>query len=254
MPNWSSNTIALKGTKEQMLEFLNSVLETKVDDVNEAFYEICKIQDLSLGTFRPMPKTYTEFDTTNDMSKTFVEDYLKGDRIFATDCLPDYVKKLKEQGCTDENEIRKAQERYEYDYEAAKAYQEKKYGAVGWYDYNCNVRLGCKWDATFDSRDLLEKDGVYIFVFDTETPWYFPNLWCAYVQEKFGLEVRICAFEEGEMYNFYGRFDGKEVICDKEIEITHNEDDEDWEEYYDELDNAKNELLNEFYEPYIWED
>lgn len=261
MPNWSSNTIALKGNKEQVLNFLNSALETKSDDINDAFSKVFDNPEnnITLGTFRPMPKTFTEFDTTNDMSKTFVEDYLKGERIFATDCVPDYVKELKEQGCTDEDEIRKAQERYKYDYEAAKAYQEKKYGAVGWYDYNRNVRFGCKWDADMVSVEMstdktFGDNGTFIITFNCDTPWYFPYLWCGYIQEQFGLDVYICAFEESGEYYFYGMFNGNEIVDETTMEEPeHREEEEEWEEYYDELEDAKENFLSEFYD-YIWKD
>lgn len=59
--------------------------------------------------------------------------------------------------------------------DAAKEQQEK-YGAVGWYDYNC-LTLGTKWDFELTNVELEERDNRWLFYTDIETAWDYPAQW-----------------------------------------------------------------------------
>lgn len=59
--------------------------------------------------------------------------------------------------------------------DAAKEQQEK-YGAVGWYDYNC-LTLGTKWNFELTNVELEERDNRWLFYTDIETAWDYPAQW-----------------------------------------------------------------------------
>lgn len=254
MPNWSNNTIKIKAEKSKMLDFINSVLENKKEDITEAFEEMKANKELSLGTFRPMPKTFEDFDTTNSLDKEFAKNVAKNNNPFFSR-IPDYIEELR--GCTDEDKIQKAQERYEKEYNEAIEFQKKEYGAVGWYDYNCNVRFGCKWDANIQDITLTKNDKEeYIISFYCDTPWCYPFLWCGYIGKKFKVDVYICAFEESDEYNFYGKFNGSNIINEINMVLpylTEEDEENDYEEYW----NEKNEIMETFlsdFDEYVYSD
>ena len=81
--------------------------------------------------------------------------------------------------------------------EAAKEQQEK-YGAVGWYDYNC-LTLGTKWDFELTNAELLKKDNCWLFhIPDIETAWDYPAQWLVAMK---GLvpELKV----DFTVYNYY---------------------------------------------------
>lgn len=62
--------------------------------------------------------------------------------------------------------------RYMKNWARAQTYQMKKYGCIGWYQYNYNT-LGCKWDAELE---LIDFDSEYV-LFVCDTPWNAPREW-----------------------------------------------------------------------------
>ena len=54
--------------------------------------------------------------------------------------------------------------------------QKEKYGAVGWYDYNC-LTLGTKWDFDLQEVILEEVAGWCELSFDIQTAWDYPDQW-----------------------------------------------------------------------------
>lgn len=64
MPNWVKNTVALKGTKQQMTKLFSQVADVKTwEDVENKIGNL----ELTMRSFLPMPQTYLDWDTTNDM-------------------------------------------------------------------------------------------------------------------------------------------------------------------------------------------
>lgn len=128
MPNWVTNNIILKGSDENLLRLLNTILKNSNEDEQDNISDALeKVQDsakrrvwnnelgritfedgLHLSALRPIPETFLRYDTTNQ---------------------PDIYKE-------------EAQE------------QSRKYGVVGWYDYNLRISdaSGTPTSATSRSR------------------------------------------------------------------------------------------------------
>lgn len=71
MPNWVYNTIAVKGNKKDLINFLkNGIANTSIpvsDDFDTLLANIQNDADnkLRMSNFRPIPKVFQDFDTTN---------------------------------------------------------------------------------------------------------------------------------------------------------------------------------------------
>lgn len=71
MPNWVYNTVAVKGSKADLINFLkNGISNTTIpvsDDFDTLLANIQNDADnrLRMSNFRPIPKTFQDFDTTN---------------------------------------------------------------------------------------------------------------------------------------------------------------------------------------------
>lgn len=94
--------------------------------------------------------------------------------------------------------------------EAAKEQQER-YGVVGWYDYNIQT-LGVKWNFDLTEADLQPFETMgdcWLFSFDTETAWDYPDQWLIKIKEMVPeLDVSIQALtgidDDGEFAEFSG--------------------------------------------------
>jgi hypothetical protein len=197
MPNWVIGMYAIKGTKKNVLNFLNEGLKNSgiepKENCEEAFdallenaktkvsnffisnpdgrkgdkfenpADIIYAKGLTLDTFRPMPDTFLMYDTTN-YSKT----------------LEEVVKK-----------------------------QLKEYGVVGWYEYGTDVLRGTKWDADLENvkLDVSKDEDVATFRFCCDTAWSVPTLWLEWVKKTFKVNVLLCVHEESNAFNFYGEID-----------------------------------------------
>lgn len=106
MPNWVQNSIAIKGKKKDVLAFINRGIEnsakaikaygdgtilTTCDNLEDALetlknngvtvctkgdgwdtstkQELCVAKEITMSTFRPVPETFLEYDTTNNEDK-----------------------------------------------------------------------------------------------------------------------------------------------------------------------------------------
>lgn len=232
MPNYMYNTIAIKGRKSDVLEFINRAIDnsaqfrkdygetdttipTRQDNVDAAFDVLdrygCSIisnfdynsetehapilnKNIRLSTFRPEPETFLRFDTTNHPER-----------------FPEAAKEQKE-----------------------------KYGAIGWYDFNSDVWFGTKWNAEINDLELetYEAHDTAVLKFNTDTAWSQPYLWLEYLHNEFpNLHICFCSQEESGMYYGYGEVGGDEVDFAAEVEETMNkvkeEDFESEDDYYD---------------------
>lgn len=235
MPNWVKNTVALKGTKQQMTKLFSQVADVKTwEDVENKIGNL----ELTMRSFLPMPQTYLDWDTTNDM------------QTFECFC---YGKNQPEE------ELRKEYENYVLGYKAACEHQRKIYGYVGWYEYNCKT-LGCKWDANLENitiADELEKDDIVIVYFSVETAWAIPIPFLQHLATF--VNVVVLSDEEANFFNSIIDINKDKEIKDiaqkinklyKKFEEENKEVDEDvwFEEYEVEETKLKNKLEDEFYQ------
>ena len=248
MPNWSYNSIALKGKKENILKFINEGLKnskvSEKNDIEEAFDSLLEdgkhkvanygfgsktmghsvdnpaaiemVKGVTMRTFRPYPDdSYLMYDTTNSAEK-----------------MPEIAKE-----------------------------QYRKFGYVGWYDLNSGRHmhsgeddygkseangkepwdvgcLGTKWDAELNDLALSVGDDEAVITFDVDTVWSYPDYWLIWIKRTFCVNVYICAHEESNAYNFYQEIDheddGKDYDDFIEMEGCPDEDDyDDEDDYYE---------------------
>lgn len=231
MPNWVYNNIAIKGKKENVLNFLNEGLKNsklkECKTIEGAFNKLLKhakvatsrsmdfrrkawgkkanvflVKGLTLDTFRPMPNTFLHYDTTNHGSKL----------------------------------------------KSVSAYQRKKYGVVGWYDWGCVYR-GTKWDAKIENFKL-ETDGEFATLsFHCDTAWSCPEGWLRWVKHTFKVNVFLSATEEGDNFNpFYCEIDGNEYDCYEGGEDMPQEDDFEYDDdFYEALYDWREERQDVMY-------
>jgi hypothetical protein len=235
MPNWVKNNVALKGTKQQMTKLFSQVADVKTwEDVENKIGNL----ELTMRSFLPMPQTFLDWDTTNDMEK--FEWFCEGKN-------------------QPKEELRKEYENYVRGYKAACEHQTKMYGCVGWYDYNCKT-LGCKWDAyllNLTIADELEKDDIVIVYFYVETAWSRPIAFLQHLATF--VNVVVLSDEEANFFNSIVDINNDVEIKDiaqdinklyKKFEEENKEVDEDewFDEYEVEETKLKNELEDEFYQ------
>ena len=234
MPNWVTGTYAIKGAKNNVLNFLNEGIkksgyepkndvaaaleflkENAVTLVTDYDYTedgagaiidnpavIAKRKQLTLDTFRPMPETFLKYDTTNN----------------------------------EENLKEVAQE------------QKKKYGCVGWYDWGIKYR-GTKWNAEIDELALSESGNTAMLTFDCTTAWSIPEGWLRWVKDTFDVKVFICASEESDAFNFYGELGDDEFELSEEDapkKKDYDSDDAYDVAYYDWLIEARDKMERDF--------
>lgn len=147
MPNWTFNTITVSGSKESLQKMMNDAV--KEEDGK-----------LYLSAWFPVPETFKKYDTTNhpdgkglELDKCY-RDGLGNEGIVDQELLDGYKQATKEQA--------------------------EKYGAVGWYDYNCKY-FGCKWDSEVEVQSIND-DEVILY---SETPWCAPNVWLLRMSDRY---------------------------------------------------------------------
>lgn len=213
MPNWVQNTICIKGEERQILDFINLGLRgSKLDpatDVEEGFNRLIekachKSSKMSKkGNVRVVYDKHLTMGTFFPMPTTFL--------LYDTTNYPNKFPK-------------------------AVAYQKRRYGAVGWYDYNAFVRFGCKWDAELANPTITKARHTqkYVITFEVETPWSYPQLWMEKIKAMTGCEVYIASIEESDMWLFWGEVDGEptEYLARLE-EKSNNVTDDNYEEYWE---------------------
>ena len=193
MANWSYNIYAVKSATKNVLNFVNEGLKNKgiepMDNIEKAIEKLWETNNVTMETFRPMPETFYNFDTKRSRGAI---DYDTKEPLFKSD---------------------EEYETYCKEYDNAVKYQKETYGVVGWYDYNRDVALGCKWntEVELESYEVEEEKGATIIYMRGETPWRYPYLWLDYIKETFSLNVFLYAREEANFYHFFKEWDGDVV-------------------------------------------
>ena len=235
MPNWVKNTVALKGTKQQMTKLFSQVADVKTwEDVENKIDNL----ELTMRSFLPMPQTFLDWDTTNSMKK--FEWFCEGKNQSQEELQQEYLK-------------------YVRGYREACELQQKIYGCVGWYDYNYKT-LGCKWNAELldlTIADDLEKDDIVIVYFSVKTAWSRPIPFLQHLATF--VNVVVLSDEEANFFNSLVDINNDVLLKDiaqdinklyKNFEEKNKEVDEDewFDEYEVEETNLKNKLKEEFYQ------
>lgn len=107
--------------------------------------------------------------------------------------------------------------KYVRGYRRAVAYQKKKYGLVGWYDWAAKHH-GCKWAAFEKWKCLKDADGILCLTAEVDSPWCPPITFFEYMNNLDGITVYAYGREAcywGYMWN--GRtLEGAEINPDKD--------------------------------------
>jgi hypothetical protein len=234
MPNWVYGQYAIKGTKRNVLAFLNEGLgnsglapRRKCESAFKCLKENAKTKEsrfaysedgagnkltvpaaivyedrLTLDTFRPMPDTFKLYDTTN--------------------CAKDMPEIAKE--------------------------QEQLYGCVGWYDWGIKYR-GTKWNTGLNEAELFVDDKTATLKFECSTAWNYPDEWLRWVKNTFRVAVLLCVSEESGAFDFYGSLDEERIdmACSggPKQEDFESEDDY-WDALYDYTEECRNSMCSDF--------
>ena len=263
MPNFSFNTIAIRGTKKQVIEFLNEGLKRthgrkknfSLLSVNATIDEIeekLKTHVLTLRSWLPMPRTYKQYDTANKMNDFdwWLYDKFKG-KVKLKDIERD-IEKYKEKYFEE-------YKNYTIGYTNAAQYQLRKYGYVGWFVYNC-ATLGTKWNATFENWGIVSVDNdCFILTGYCETAWNLPFRWVLNMQ-NLHKDLYFACYAWEESYEYCGYMDGNscdwvenhnyEEIEDK-IDKEHPELDKDSEDRWEYGSEYYGELQDEVYKNFL---
>ena len=160
MPNWTRNEITITGPKEVLDKLTaDAVLNEKGE------YE--------MSSWFPIPETYHKYDTTN---------HPNGERLVVGE---EFHDGLGNSGIATEELIE--------EYKQATKEQREKYGAVGWYDYNCKY-FGCKWDMNFETFERISDTAISINV---ETPWSAPAVFFMRLTKRYP-EIELTVYSEYE--------------------------------------------------------
>ena len=185
-------------------------------------------RSLQFSSFIPRPKTYDEYDTTNrllDFVGWYARKWTESDKDDTEyqkrmaeineyiethpELFPPIEQPEKEK--TDSYIIADAYQlkalrmmhpelveeykKYVRGYKRAKAYQAKKYGAVGWYDWDCK-NYGCKWSMEIERWAVVkETDDCFCLSAFTETPWAPPIAFFDFLNKKEGITIYAYCFE-----------------------------------------------------------
>lgn len=212
MPNWSYNTIALQGKKEAVHEFIKLGLKNSNLEVSD---DIVKDFNLLVSDGQTKVTASEGHDFEAKKKEICYEKYLSA-RTFLP--IPDTF--LMYDTTNHPNA---------FPAEVVKE-QEEKYGAVGWYKYNC-LTLGTKWNFGLDNHGeevTLEEvaPNVWRFRFYCETAWSMPLAWCGAMKKMFPeLTVAISAYEESSAYYVVGEVDENGEIEDY-IDLTQENEDQ----------------------------
>lgn len=242
MPNWSTNTIAVKGKKADVIKWLkvgltnaktrnrSKINATLVAAQIEGFLNGKKTR-LTLDDFNPMPETFKLHDTTNAMrdfenwlERGVMDEYKRYSPLFYHDAI---VKKIENYYAENNIDIEKIRgnskkelarytayrtvyaefiplyEKYCKEYREAADYQKKTYGVVGWYDWGIKYR-GTKWNADLTDWEVAEQGDELILYAHCDTAWCYPQEWLETMQNRHNTLTFFCyALEESSVYNGY---------------------------------------------------
>ena len=148
MPNWTYNTITVKGEKK---------------DLDKMMADAVRAEDgkLHFSGWFPIPETFAKYDTAN---------HPDGEGLKVGDAWDD--------GLGSHESV--VTEQLIEEFKRATKEQMEKYGVVGWFDYNV-MMFGVKWDCELI---ITEEDDTRIII-HTETPWNAPDKFLLRMSRKY---------------------------------------------------------------------
>lgn len=250
MPNWSYNTLATCGKKEDVIDFLNAGLQNSKTNVTEISVKNLKhLPELTLQSWIPMPQIFKDYDTTNllpDLYQFIRFNY----NNFVKEMFPNEWKELV--NIWDLNQVSPDKLKilqdfytnYEKRYKEAEKEQFEKYGVIGWYQYNL-LTLGTKWNATFTNWSLRWSNlKSCVITANIETAWSMPMEWLHTMVQSFP-NLHFIMFGEEESNSYCGYYDAntREWLEDVGPTIANlSSDNENCSEYI--INQCKNNFLN----------
>lgn len=243
MPNWNRNNIAIRGKKENILAFVNEGLKNSgrntYSDVNDLESAVNDLAENAKGL------DYSTSQSADNRTKGLLEEvWNRGLYMGTFRPMPDIFR----YDTTNHKDMFPEQANE----------QAEKYGAIGWYNYNCNVRFGCKWDAGIENFRYLDFDDEAVIEWYCETAWIYPICFLRWIRDTFNVAVFIMTIEESEEYAFYGEIDDEQCgqsyndACPYDEEKAALDDDYDDEydadrdEYYENMYINFKELVEEY--------
>lgn len=215
MPNWSYNTVVLQGKKEAVHKFIKIGLENSnlqsLNDIDKDWELLCKEGKTKVTTHDIMGskgevgtiemETYLSARTFLPMPDTFL--------LYDTTNYPNA-----------------------YPTEVVKE-QKEKYGAIGWYDYNC-LTLGTKWNFKLGENGeptccpVHGHEDSYRIVFTCDTAWSMPIQWLINVKnlvpelfvgimanEESGAYYCVCYVSDGELVDYADYTGEMDTMCEQ---------------------------------------
>lgn len=227
----------LKGNKLSLRVYSRMAGEDIAAQLNTLDREHC----LTASSFFPHPKTFDYWDTTNKMLSFigWYENKFNGKSQEIYDFMlahPDDFQPIEEQqeeeilpfdifGDEPTGPLSPRFEPEDYDralkmmhpeliasfskyvrgYRRAQAYQQKKYGVVGWSDWVAKHH-GCKWAAFEQWKCLKDDDGILCLTSEVESPWCAPITFFQYINSLKGLNVYAYGvYPPNECYMYNGK-------------------------------------------------
>ena len=191
MPNWTSNSINITGSKDAIKKF-------KADAIKH------EGGILLLSSWMPIPETFLKYDTTNHPYGKGLKVGNKwwdglghhGDEIITEELIEEFKRATEE--------------------------QKEKYGVIGWYDYNLKT-FGCKWDCRVEISNESDEQ----IDLSTETPWYAPHNWLLTPSKNYPeISFYLNAYYEDGFWEETKYHDGAKAIL---ASGEYNEDEEEEE-------------------------
>ena len=196
MANYVDSTVFINGSKRAIVDFLNKGLKNNKlslrvsirmpgEQIASLLADLDREHCLATFSFLPHPKTFDHWDTTNKML--------------------DFAYWCKKNGLTDDHTSEDAYRKYVRGYRRAVAYQKKKYGLVGGYEWNVKHH-GTKWAAFERWKCLKDEDGILCLTAEVESPWSPPITFFEYMNALD--EITVYAY--GREYFYYGyKYNGR---------------------------------------------
>ena len=210
MPNWVENKVTFIEGCDRLLQKLH-----------ELDNHIAENRPCLFNSFVPRPAIYDKYDTTNyEADKLKVGDechlyYELGGSNTVVTVTPEILA----------------------DFKAAVKEQKEKYGAVGWYDWNCKY-WGTKWDvsdwAIFHDSLILATAWSHPMEFFIALSKQYPEAVFAveYADEDLGSNCGCFFYKDGKFLSFDAAFMYAANVSSMNLsDIYYNYvDEEDWEE------------------------
>lgn len=282
MANDIWNKIFVKGTKQSVVDFLNRGLKgNKAKErvsLKMTGEEIASFLNglecpLMMESYFPMPKTFSEWDTTNNV-KGFFDWYADG--CVANQIIDEKLSKKRQKEVEDymnahpeafpqkdedralemlHPELKAEYQKYVKGYQRAARYQKEKYGVVGWLDWY-GANYGCEgfskmqeWSVVKDTEDAMCLSAKMW------TEWDSPITFIERIANLPAITVCACGRGDNEfVYKFNGETNELEWV-DSEKDILYEKYMKEWEQredyapddaYFDVTDRIVHEYIEKF--------